>query len=234
MVKWQQRLLNVSATGSFENVREEVVIIFYILLGVIVILVTLSFWWRWASRRRQLPCPTWLAWFLDTPLLETITDTQATLDRIGLREGDSALDVGCGPGRLTIPAADRVGPTGIIVALDIQPEMLTRLQRQITQDGITNIIVQLGDISSDDSLPPNNFDCAWLVTVLGEIPDRLAALQNLYRVLKPGGTLSITEILGDPHYQTRRTVLRLGQEAGFEPTQHWKTLLTFTQNFTRR
>ena len=55
----------------------------------------------------------------------------------------------------------------------------------------------------------NNFDRALLVTVLGEIPDRDAALRAIFDALKPGGILSITEILRDPHYQRRTTVLRL-------------------------
>ncbi|MCL4294449.1 MAG: methyltransferase domain-containing protein [Anaerolineae bacterium] len=205
----------------------------YTLLGLIITLIIASLWWRWASRRQQLPCPAWLAWFLDNPVIEVIAGTQATLDRIGLRSGEYGLDVGCGPGRLSIPAARRVGPAGTVVALDIQPEMLAHLHRKIEQAGITNIVTHLSDITTDDNLLPNSFDRAWLVTVLGEIPDRLAALQNLYRILKPGGTLSITEILGDPHYQTRSTVLGLGKTAGFEPAQYWGTFLAFTQNFTK-
>ena len=99
--------------------------------------------------------------------------------------------------------------------------------------GIRNLIPRLSDITVDHELPSDSVDRAWLVTVLGEIPDRPAALKNLYRILRPGGTLSVTEILGDPHYQRRETVLRLAGDAGFKPTQYWSTLLAFTQNFTK-
>lgn len=205
-------------------------------LSLLVLTAGLSavgLWWRWASRRRQLPCPSWLAWILDNPLTETVAGTQTTLDRIGLQPGERGLDVGSGPGRLTIPAAQRVGPTGTVVAFDIQPQMLSRLQERIATTGITNVVPQLGDITANNNLSSETFDRAWLVTVLGEIPDRTAALHNLSRVLKPGGTLSITEIFPDPHYQTRTTVLNLGQAAGFEPTQYWGTPLAFTQNFVK-
>jgi ubiquinone/menaquinone biosynthesis C-methylase UbiE len=208
--------------------------ILFALLSLIAALIGAGIWWRWASRRRQLPCPTWLAGLLDNPLTEAVAGTQTTLDRIGLRPGEVVLDVGSGPGRLAVPAAQRVGPDGRVVALDVQPEMLARLQERAAEAGVTNITSQLADIAGDTSLPVNSFDRAWLVTVLGEIPDRQAALRNLWRLLRPAGTLSITEIFPDPHYQTRSTVLKLGQAAGFAPSQYWGTPLAFTQNFVKR
>ncbi|HRQ41569.1 MAG TPA: methyltransferase domain-containing protein [Chloroflexota bacterium] len=204
------------------------------LLALITTLIGAGIWWRWASRRRQLPCPSWLAGVLDNPLTEAVAGTQTTLDRIGLQPGEHVLDVGSGPGRLAIPAAQRVGSDGRVVALDIQSSMLARLQERAAEAGVANITPQLADIFGDNSLPANSFDRAWLVTVLGEIPNREAALRNLWRLLKPGGTLSITEIFPDPHYQTRPTVLNLGQAVGFEPTRYWGTPLAFTQNFVKR
>jgi SAM-dependent methyltransferase len=203
------------------------------LSGALVVLLTGSLWWRRASRKRQLPCPYWLGWLLENPLTETVARTSVTLDRIGLRPGDYGLDVGSGPGRLTIPAARRVGLNGSIVAIDVQPQMLARLEERAAKAEVPNIVTKLGDITQDMGLPADHFDRAWLVTVLGEIPDRAAALRNLYRTLKPGGTLSVTEIVGDPHYQRRSMVLSLGRQAGFAPSQHWGSRLAFTQNLVK-
>ncbi len=61
----------------------------------------------------------------------------------------------------------------------------------------------------------------------------MAALRNIRRILKPGGTLSVTEILADPHYQRRETVLRLAREAGFEPGSYWRKGLAYTQNLVK-
>ncbi len=55
-------------------------------------------------------------------------------------------------------------------------------------------------------LPDQCADLVYLCTVLGEIPDRAAALANCFAVLRPGGRLSITEIKGDPHFQSRATL----------------------------
>lgn len=205
----------------------------YAVLTLVGVAIATGLWWRYAARRRQLPCPSGLSWLLDNPLTEMVSGTQTTLDRIGLQSGERGLDVGSGPGRLSLPAAQRVGPTGSVVALDIQPEMLARLQRRAVRAGVTNLVVQQADVAGKNDLRTAAFDRAWLVTVLGEIPYRAAALRNVYRALKPGGTLSITEIFPDPHYQSVASVLRLGWEAGFEPTQYWGTPLAFTQNFVR-
>ncbi|MGD2157399.1 MAG: class I SAM-dependent methyltransferase [Anaerolineales bacterium] len=203
------------------------------LLGSIITLIATSLVWRWFSRRQQLPCPAWIAWLLETPLTESVAGTQITLDRIGLLPGEVGLDVGCGPGRLSIPADRRVGAKGRIVALDIQPKMLARLRARVSEAGLTNVEIHLGDITNENGLPEDHFDRVWLVTVLGEIPNRLAALSNIHGLLRPKGVLSITEIIPDPHYQRREVVLRLCREAGFAPTQYWGTALAFTQNFEK-
>jgi SAM-dependent methyltransferase len=204
-----------------------------ILLAAAAIVGAAAWIWRWISRRYALPTPYWISWFFESPLVERLGRTEATLDHIGLRPGERVLDVGSGPGRISIPAARRVGPSGTVTAIDIQPGMLARLEKKARQENVTNLIPKLGDITKDQSLPDNYFDRAWLVTVLGEIPDREAAFSSLFRLLKPGGTLSITEILPDPHFQSRKTVLRLGESAGFKPSDFWGSGWTFTQNFEK-
>jgi predicted methyltransferase len=69
--------------------------------------------------------------------------------------------------------------------------------------------------------------------VLGEIPDREAALRQCYEALKPGGKLSITEIFPDPHFQSRATVKQLSEAAGFWLTAIHGPWNFFTANFTK-
>jgi predicted methyltransferase len=69
--------------------------------------------------------------------------------------------------------------------------------------------------------------------VLGEIPDRVAALREIYAALKPGGLLSITEVLPDPHYQSRRAVRRMAEEAGFKVEEAYSGRRSFTMNLIR-
>jgi ubiquinone/menaquinone biosynthesis C-methylase UbiE len=111
--------------------------------------------------------------------------------------------------------------------------MLARLRERADRQGITNVRTHLTDMASATALESGSFDRAWIVTVLGEIFDPESALGHLYRVLKPGGVLSISELLPDPHYQPRKKVLSLAQSAGFEPAGHWHNFLAYTQNFAK-
>jgi ubiquinone/menaquinone biosynthesis C-methylase UbiE len=203
------------------------------LVGLVVLGIIIGgLVWRQASRRRALPCPAWLSWLLENPLLDAAAGAQRTFERAGVAPGQRVLDAGCGPGRLTLPAARRVAPGGMVVAFDMQPAMLERLRAHLAAAGVTNVQPVLGRLG-EDALEREAFDRALLVTVLGEIPDRAAALRDLYAALKPGGVLSVTELLPDPHFQSRGTVRRLGTQAGFRVAAVYGSPFRFTMNLVK-
>jgi ubiquinone/menaquinone biosynthesis C-methylase UbiE len=204
----------------------------WIVVGVLGAALLFFLGWRWASRVWSLPCPTLFAWFLDSRFYERITGTEVTLRRMGLRPGQRLLDVGPGPGRLLIPAAQRVLPGGEAVGIDIQPGMVERLKERARRAQVSNLTAILGDATLP-VVPEASFDLAFLVTTLGEIPDRAAALAQCFRALKPGGVLSITEMFPDPHYQSRSTVKRLAEEAGFRLQSLQGGWWLFTANFVK-
>ena len=185
-----------------------------IVLGALITVGAFTLGWRWASRKWSLPCPSLLAWSLDNSRVHRSPLTLKTLERIGFRAGQRVLEIGPGPGRLLIPAAKRVLPGGEVVGIDIQPKMVERLRRNAEKAGLTNLTVILGD-ATQPHVPKATFDLAFLCTTLGEIPDRAAARAQCHRTLKPGGRLSITEVILDPHYQSQSTVRRLAEGVGF-------------------
>jgi ubiquinone/menaquinone biosynthesis C-methylase UbiE len=188
--------------------------------------------WRWASRKWLLPCPSLLAWSLDNSLVQRSPLTSKTLERISLHPGERVLEIGPGPGRLLIPAAKRVMPGGEAVGIDVQPRMVERLGRNAKKAGVTNLTVILGD-ATEPHVPEASFDVAFLCTTLGEIPDRLLALAQCFLSLKPGGRLSITEVILDPHYQSQSSVRRLAERAGFRFLSNEGGWWFYTANFTK-
>lgn len=189
--------------------------ILYLVIILIAAVIIIPIAWRFASRRYTIPCPVWMKGMLDSPHSGEMSErTQKTIRHLDLRPGLDVLDVGCGPGRLTIPIAHAVGPKGAVTAIDIQEGMLDEARNRANMANLTNIrFLQIG--AGEGKLEHNRFDRAVMVTVLGEIPDRNAALDDIFLALKPGGFLLIEETVRDPHFQTRGTVRKLAGAAGF-------------------
>jgi len=202
----------------------------YAILGLVVLGILVSLIWRILSSRQSVPCPSWLGWMveLDNPFTR-VNHAQFIVDHLGLERGMSVLDAGCGPGRVTLPLAEAVGPQGEVVALDVQDEMLARVHEKVDAAGLENVRYLQAELGGG-RLPANAFDRAVLVSVLGEIPHQAAALRELYDALKPGGILSVTEVIFDPHFQGRRSVLRLAEAAGFRERAFMGKRLAYTMH----
>ena len=188
----------------------------WLVLCLVVVLAAVSAIWRLWSRRQSLPCPVWLRWMveLDNPFTET-NRADFIIAHLGVEPGMAVLDAGCGPGRLTLKLAKAAGATGRVTALDIQQGMLDRVRGKADAAGQTNIDYRQAGLG-EGTLAAATYDRAVLVTVLGEIPAQDQAMHELFAALKPGGLLSVTEVIFDPHFQTRGTVTRLAHAAGFE------------------
>ena len=202
-------------------------------IAIVTLIIGLLLTYVVLSRVRSMPCPIWLSWLVELDNPFTKTNRAATIiQHLGLEPGMAVLDAGCGPGRLTVPAARQVGPDGSIVAADIQPGMLRRAKDKTDAAGLTNVrFIQTA--LGEGKLERNKFDRALLVTVLGEIPDQESALQEIFSALKAGGILSVTEIVFDNHYQSRETVQRLAAACGFREKAFFGNRLAFTLHLER-
>src|SRR5260370_12312606 len=112
----------------------------YVLLDLLGAIALVAIIWRVASRGCSVPCPASLSWLveLDSPFTRT-NRAAVIVDRLALEPAMAVLDVGCGPGRLTIPIARQVGPQREVVALDMQAAMLQRAPDKAQAANLTNI-----------------------------------------------------------------------------------------------
>ena len=203
----------------------------FVLIGMSS-LVVLIFGWRLLSSRHLLPCPAVFIWMLENRIMENVAGSAELIRRAQISPGMNVLDAGCGPGRVSLPLAEFVAPEGKVVAVDVQAEMLDILRERIDQADVDNLeIIHAG--LGEGRLPISTFDRALMVTVLGEIPNQAEALREIHQALKPGGMLSITEVLPDPHYQKRDKVRRLGEACGFSIDEAYVGRRAFTLNLIK-
>jgi ubiquinone/menaquinone biosynthesis C-methylase UbiE len=174
------------------------------------------------------PCPASLARLVDNPVRRRYM--AKVVDRVGIRRGERVLELGPGPGAFTVEAAQRVGPEGQLVAVDIQQKMIALVEKRVREHGLANVDTR---VAGAYELPLNDasVDRAFLVTVLPEIPEQARALRELRRVLKPGGVLSVTEEFYDPDYRFVSETIRQVEASGFRAEERFGNFWVYTVNF---
>jgi ubiquinone/menaquinone biosynthesis C-methylase UbiE len=199
------------------------------------IVAAVAIWagWRRASRRTVLPCPFELAWLveMENPLARA-TRSEQIVAGLALRPGERAIDIGCGPGRVTIPMARAVGPDGAVIALDVQSGMLAKVAAKAAAGSLTNIQPLQTDVRHAQ-LQAGSLDAAAMVMALGEIPDAAGIFPAVFAMLKPGGRLAIAESIFDPHYVARRRLRHMASSAGFIERRCVGNVFGFCMTFER-
>jgi ubiquinone/menaquinone biosynthesis C-methylase UbiE len=166
-----------------------------------------ALWWR----RNPSACPYGQRFWVEAPHPVITRERLRAVLRPAL--GERLLEVGPGVGYYSFDLAEWVGGDGSVEVFDLQQEFLDHVMRGAAARGATNLVPTQGDATElpfdDDSM-----DAVILTAVLGEIPDRAAALREIARVLKPDGRLVVGELFGDPHFTTLTSLRRQGEAAG--------------------
>ena len=166
-----------------------------------------ALWWR----ARPSACPYGQRFWVEAPHPFITRDR---LERaLAPAPGQNVLEIGPGTGYYTLDAATWLAPAGTLHVFDLQQDMLDHTMRRAAERGIANIEPRQGD-ARELPYEDASFDAAYLVAVLGEIPDQEQALRQLARVVKPGGRVVVGELAGDPHMVTERALRRRAAAAG--------------------
>jgi ubiquinone/menaquinone biosynthesis C-methylase UbiE len=160
-------------------------------------------------------CPWWLGPLLASPLRRLWQDPRRILAP-HVRPGMTVLEPGPGMGFFTLPLARLVGPSGLVVAVDVQPRMLAGLRRRAERAGLAERIETRLAHGEDLAVPDlaGKVDLAVALSVAHELPDQARFFAQVRRSLRPGGQLLLTEPRGHVPEAAFAETLRLAEAAG--------------------
>ena len=171
---------------------------------------------------------------------------EALLDLLGIEEGDVVADIGAGPGFFSLRAADRVGPTGTVLAVDVQAEMVDGLKMMMEKFGHENIVPILSHVD-DPKLAPESVDHVLIVMAYHEFSHPVEMMRHVRRAMKHDARVLFVEYKAeDPesrvaplHKMSEAQIMMDMRALGFRrervidiiPSQH---VFVFTKTKTHR
>jgi len=171
------------------------------------------------------------AFTLLLPFRNIILSPKTLISRLDLNENQHVLEIGPGPGYFSYHVAQKLSK-GRLVLLDIQQEMLDFAKRRLSKRKISNVEYKITDGNSLD-LESTCFDRVFMVTVIGEVANKSLYIEEIHRLLKEGGILSITELTGDPDKISIAELTSLVCRYPFEISEKFGNKLNYTINFKK-
>jgi predicted methyltransferase len=181
---------------------------------------------------------------LEGPDRDAWQEPERVMDSLGVTSGTIVADIGAGGGWFTIKLANRVGPTGLVYAEDIQREMIESINRRVNRTNLSNVETIIG--TSNNPKIPTPVDAVLMVDVYGEVEDPMALLRNVIPQLKKGGRIGIVEHRLDgggpgPPLQDRvapETIITTAEAVGLQLLTHdesfrYQYLLVFVENSSK-
>jgi ubiquinone/menaquinone biosynthesis C-methylase UbiE len=168
------------------------------------------------SRKTSQPYTGDLSIF-DSPGRDERLQINRVMDVLGIAPGKTIADIGAGSGWFTVRAARRVGASGSVYAVDINPEAIRYVADRAQREKLQNVKTILGK-PDDPSLPGSSVDAVLLLKTYHEVAQPVTLLRNLRAALRPGAKIGIIDRNGngEDHGVAKDVVLHEADEAGYK------------------
>jgi ubiquinone/menaquinone biosynthesis C-methylase UbiE len=160
----------------------------------------------------------------DNPILPLVRNPYKLLNAAGLKEGQKVVEVGCGPGFFTLPAAKIVGAEGHVYAIDIHPRAVARVKKKVEKVALENVTPMCIN-ASNIGLPGESVDLAFIFGLRYIAGGLASVISELHRVLKPGGIFSFEKTRG-----SEEKLIKKVEQGGFAYTGKHGRIILFKKN----
>jgi predicted methyltransferase len=152
----------------------------------------------------------------DSPGRDERLHINRVMDILGLASGKGVADIGAGSGWFTVRAAQRVGPTGTVYAVDINPQAIRYINRRVRKQSLANVRTILST-PDDPKLPKETVDAVLLLKTYHEVAEPIALLEHLRPALRPGARVGVIDRNGDAAYHgvSQKIVVDEAARAGY-------------------
>ncbi|MFC1558197.1 class I SAM-dependent methyltransferase [candidate division KSB1 bacterium] len=174
-------------------------------------------------------CPWWLSFVVDNYIRRVLQNPKKILGNY-IKEGQTVVDIGCGPGFFTIPIARMVGDKGRVIAADVQERMLDKVHYRAEKTGLLSRIKlhQCGEkaIGIDAKA-----DFVLAMYMVHEVPDKEAFLKEIAGMLKEDGIFFVSEPMVHVKDSDFKQMVETAEEAGLKPVSELKLTMSRTALF---
>jgi len=174
-------------------------------------------------------CPVWKGYLLVSPIRRFLQNPKKILAPY-IKEDMAVLDLGCAMGFFSIPLARMVGPKGKVICVDLQPGMISALQKRAKRTRLAARIESR--LCSKNSLElaglENSIDFALASAVVHEIPDTDGFFSQVHKTLKPGALMLVIEPKGHVNAADFRNSIDTAQKQGFKVLQREQSKHSYT------
>ncbi|HUV03455.1 MAG TPA: class I SAM-dependent methyltransferase [Desulfobacteria bacterium] len=174
-------------------------------------------------------CPWWFASVLDNRVRKLLHDPKKVLGPY-IQNGQTVVDIGCGPGMFSIAMTQLVGEQGRVIAADIQEKMLERLKQKSARAGVTNITIHKAE--PDRIGISENVDFALAFYMVHEVPDKANLFREVVSILKPKSRFLVVEPKLHVSASSFDNTIKIARACGLVPVSEPKVRLSRAVLFT--
>lgn len=181
--------------------------------------------------KKDIPRPAVVGHILNSRIRKKLQPPKSIIDALDVGEGMNILEIGAGGGTFTLEAARRTR-SGTVFATDVSDRMLTVLKSNVRKSKLSNIKIEFADVNALH-YEDNTFDRVFMVTVTGELHDKIQAFREINRVLKPNGRLTVGEFFIDADYPLQSSVKKWASQVGLKYLKSRQRIIHYTISFEK-